>query len=83
MFASLTLPAFLQRTFIFSLLAVSTSLSQADLIIEFDFVPQEDGDLVLTAENQAIFNDAADFPRTEQRSAFCVASWNSVIKTPP
>ena len=61
MFESLSLPKFLQRAFVFSLLAVSTSLSQADLIIDFDFAPQEAGDSVLTAENQAIFNDAADF----------------------
>lgn len=61
MFARLSLPAFLQRAFVFSLLALSTSLSQADLIIEFDFVPQTAGDSVLSAENQAIFNDAADF----------------------
>ncbi len=61
MFASLSLTTFLQRAFVFFLLAVSTSLSQADLIIEFDFVPRETGDSVLSAENQAIFNDAGDF----------------------
>lgn len=51
----------LQQVVVFSLLALSTNLSQAQLSINFNFTPQNPTELALSAANQTIFNDAAIF----------------------